>query len=102
MSAKEKLLAGWKLCLSFTKRDWELADYPVAIREQRIERDYEPSPSRGVPRRYAARIVNWWVMTGTGDTPGQAMEDLRDGLDRMKDARQRDGRAMPRPGEGIN
>jgi hypothetical protein len=101
MSAKEKLLAGWKLGLSFTKRDWELADYPVVIREQKIERDSEPSPSRGVARRYAARIVNWWVMTGTGDTPVQAMEELRDGFGRVKDARQRDSKVMPRPGTKV-
>jgi len=48
MSANEKLLAAWKLCLSFRKRDWELADYPVVIREQRVEPGSEPganSPS---------------------------------------------------------
>jgi hypothetical protein len=80
--------------LSFTKRDWKLADYPVVIREQKIERDSELAPSRGVPRRYAARIVNWWVMTGTGDTPGQAMKELSEGFDRMKDARQDEARKV--------
>lgn len=98
MSANEKLFAAWKLCLSFTKRDWELTDYPVVIREQKLEHDSERSPSRGVQQRYLARIVNWWVMTGGGDTPDQAMGELVDGFGRMKDARLRDGRTMPRPG----
>jgi hypothetical protein len=40
-------------------------------------------------------------MTGTGDTRGQAMQDLEDGFGRMKDARQRDSRAMPRPGTKV-
>jgi hypothetical protein len=98
MSANQKLLAAWKLCLSFRKRDWQRADYPVIIREQKLERDSDRSSSRGVQQRYLARIVNWWVMTGGGDTPGQAMAELVDGFGRIKDTRQRDGKAMPRPG----
>jgi hypothetical protein len=101
MSANEKLLAAWKLCLSLTKRNWELADYPVIIREQKVERDSERPPSRGVQQRYLARIVNWWVMTGGGDTPDQAMAELVDGFGRMKYARQRDQKAMPRPGTKV-
>jgi hypothetical protein len=98
MSANEKLSAAWKFCLSFTKRDWELADYPVVIREQKLERDSERSLSRGVQPRYLALIVNWWVITGAGDTPDQAMADLVDRFGHVKDARLRDGKVMPRPG----
>jgi hypothetical protein len=101
MSATEKLLAAWKLCLSLTKRDWELADYPVIIREQKPERDSDRSPSRGVQQRYLARIVNWWVMTGGGDTPDQAMTELVKGFGQIKETRQRDGKAMPRPGTQV-
>jgi len=70
----------------------------VIIREQKLERDSEGSHSRGLQQRYLARIVNWWVMTGGGDTPDQAMAELVDGFGRMKDTRLRDGKAMPRPG----
>jgi hypothetical protein len=101
MSANEKLFAAWKFCLSFTKQDWELGDYPVVIREQKLERDSERSLSRGVQQRYLARIVNWWVMTGGGDTPDQAMAELVDGFGRMKDTRLRDGKVMPRPGTKV-
>jgi hypothetical protein len=69
MSIPEKLLAAWRFCISFRKRDWQLADYPVVIRKQRLENESELSPSRGVQQRYLARIVNWWVMTGGGETP---------------------------------
>jgi hypothetical protein len=101
MSANEKLLAAWKFCLSLAKRDWELSDYPVVIRGQKLERESERSPSRGVQKRYLARIVNWWVMTGGGDTPDQAMAELVDGFRRMKDTRQRESKAMPRPGTKV-
>ncbi len=40
-------------------------------------------------------------MTGTGDTPEQAMRELSNGFGRMKDARQHDGRSMPRPGTNV-
>jgi hypothetical protein len=69
MSINENLLAAWKFCLSFRKRDWELADYPVVIRKQNLETESEKSSSGGVQHRYLARIVRWWVMTGGGDTP---------------------------------
>ncbi len=101
MSVNEKLLAAWKLCLSLTKRDWELADYPVVIRDQKLERASERSPSRGVQKRYLARIVNWWVMTGGGDTPDQAMAELVGSFRRMKDARQHESKTMPRPGTNV-
>lgn len=101
MSATEKLLAAWKLCLSYAKHDWELADYPVVIRDLGVEPDSERTPSRGVRQRYLARIVNWWVMTGAGDTPKHAMADLVNQFRRIKDSRQRDGKSMPRPGTKV-
>lgn len=78
-----------------------MADYPVVVREQKFERDSEPSLSRDIQQRYAARIVNWWLMTGTGDTPEAAMNELRDLFGRIKDARQRDSKAVPRPGTKV-
>ncbi len=45
MSAKETLKASSQLCLSFTKRDRDLSDYPTVIRKQR-EFDSEPSATK--------------------------------------------------------
>ena len=98
MSAHETLLAAWKLGLSFIKRNWKLTDYPVVIREQKVESESQHSPSRGVQQRYLARIVNWWVMTGGGSTPQEAMTDLMDHFDRMKGSRSDAGKPMPRRG----
>ena len=86
MSTKEKLLAVWKFCLSFRKHDWDAIDYPVVVREQAVENGSGPSLSQGVQPRYLARIVNWWVMTGGGETPTQAMADLVDQFGRIKKA----------------
>jgi hypothetical protein len=29
-----QILAAWKWCLSFRKRDWDLSDYPIIFRTQ--------------------------------------------------------------------
>lgn len=101
MSTKEKLLMAWKFCMSFRKPDWELCDYPVVVREQALENDSEPSTSQGVQPRYLARIVNWWVMTGGGETPTHAMASLADQFGRIKTVRLREGKGLPRPGTKV-
>jgi hypothetical protein len=40
-------------------------------------------------------------MTGGGDTPQQAMVDLESAFGRMKDTRESEGKAMPRPGTKV-
>jgi hypothetical protein len=99
MSAKETLTAKWKLCLSFTKSDWDLADYPTVIRKQ--VPDPGASDAREAPPPYSARIVNWWVMTGLGNTPEDAMQELAAQFARIKGDWQRDGKPMPRPGTKV-
>lgn len=99
MPVNENIKAAWKFCLSFTKREWELWDYPLVIRKQ--EPPQEPNVSeRGSPP-YAARIVNWWVMTGLGNTPEEAMNELAGQLAQMKENRHRERKPMPRPGTKV-
>ena len=62
---RNQLRAAWKFFLSLRKRDWELDDYPVVIREQEIDPNY--TGTRLKQRRYVVSIVNWGL-TGTGDT----------------------------------
>lgn len=100
MSAKETLEAAWKFCLSFTTPDWSLADYPTVIRKQEVP-NTEALAARQAPVPYSARIVNWWVMTGLGNTPREAMEDLGVHFARMRESRIRDGKSMPRPGTKV-
>ncbi len=99
-SLKESLIAMWKICRSFRRRDWELTDYPVVIRKQNIS-DGEPSAPRSAPHQYVARIVNWWVVTGGGNTPQEAMNTLTLQFNQMKDSKRREGKPMPRPGRKV-
>jgi hypothetical protein len=87
----------WKWLISFRKRDWELADYPVFICIQ------EPDPASGYdnPRfkmdRHLARIVNWHI-TGGGDTREEALNNLRDTFAAVKSKKKEAGEMLPRPG----
>jgi hypothetical protein len=92
---KNQIAALWKRCLSFRKHDWELSDYPVAIREQEVHPDY--SSARFTQHRFVAHIVNWAV-TGGGDTPQGAMSDLQDKFQSIKSAWKLEGRPLLRPG----
>jgi predicted RNase H-like HicB family nuclease len=98
MSAKETLTATWKFCLSFTKRHWDLADYPTVIRRQAPRSG--ASTDREAPP-YAATIVNWWVMTGLGNTPEEAMQELASQFAGIEGDWQQKGKPMPRPGTKV-
>jgi hypothetical protein len=43
-------------------------------------------------------VVNWWVLNGGGNTPGEAMENLAVQFGKMKADFERDGKPFPRPG----
>ena len=56
---KNQIAAFWKRCLSIRKKDWELNDYPVVIREHEFDPHF--SSGRFTQHRYVAYIVNWAV-----------------------------------------
>src|SRR5437016_4451074 len=101
MSWRETLVAAWKYCRSFRKSEWELSDYPVVIREQKTNLDLGFEPPRFEQQRYLARVVKWWVLNGGGNTPKAAMQDLAVRFEEMKSDREREGRALPRPGTTV-
>ena len=74
----ETLRVVWKYARSFLKRDWSADDYPVRVREQPAHAPHEDVP------RYAAQIINWWALTGLGETPEEALEDLARKLEEFK------------------
>ena len=78
-----------KWALSFLKSDWVLADYPVRLKEQ--DRVGEEAP------RYSAQIINWWQISGLGNTKDGALEDLNQMFLNIKENRV----SMPRPGTGL-
>jgi hypothetical protein len=92
---KNRIFAFWKHCLSFRKHDWELSDYPVAIREHKFNPDY--SSPRFTQHRYVAYIVNW-ALTGGGDTPQEAISDLQNKFQSIKSAWKLERRSLLRPG----
>lgn len=96
---RNRLLAGWKWLLSFTKSEWLFEDYPIAV--QRQIHDDDEVPSRLKPVAVSAAIVNWWVLSGSGDTPEAAVSDLKQNFSRQVDARRSEGKRMPRPGSHV-
>ena len=80
------LRATHKYLLSFLKSDWQLEDYPVRVVSQEASTDAEAVPG------WRAQIINWWLV-GFGNTPAQALEDLRKNLE----AARAEG-PLPRPG----
>jgi hypothetical protein len=92
---RDRLLSLWKLCLSIRKRDWELGDYPIAVREHEVDPKYEGT--RLKQHRYSAFIVGWGLH-GAGDSKPEAFEKLRNGFADAKTERLKSGASLPRPG----
>jgi hypothetical protein len=91
---RNQFQARWKFCLSFIKREWELRDYPVSIREQELDPTH--SGTRLKQRRYLAFIVNWGL-GGAGDTQTEALRELETVFETAK----RNRPLMPRPGARV-
>jgi len=84
----------WKYLRSFTKRDWSASDYPIRIRQ--FARGSE-SVGRLKSVRVEATVVNWWQMTGGGETRAEALADLGVHISALKAT----GKRLPRPGTGL-
>jgi hypothetical protein len=52
-------------------------------------------------QRYLARVVKWWVLTGGGNTPKEAMQDLAVHFEGMKSDRERAAKPLPRLGAAV-
>jgi hypothetical protein len=96
----ESVVAAWKLFLSFRKRSWILSDYPVVVRPQNAAGDLGYTSPRFKPYKYIARIVNW-SLAGGGETPEEAMRELRVNFENAATARRRKGMLLPRPGTAM-
>lgn len=98
MRVREQLHAAWKFCLSLRKRDWELGDFPVVIREQEIDPNY--AGTRLKHCRYTASILNWGL-AGAGDTEQEALQALEKSFATAKVERGKTGEPLPRPGTRV-
>jgi hypothetical protein len=93
-----QVFAFWKFCLSFRRRDWELEDYPVRIRNQKIEQELKAS--RFKQYRYIAYIVGW-PLSGAGDSRQQAISELDAKFKEAKIKKKREAMPLPRPGTHV-
>ncbi len=78
------------------RSDWTLRDYPLRVRHQAAEpSDFDP-PSGYVLIPWTVQIINWWQMSGDGDTREEAYADLERKFQEFRAANTR----LPRPGTG--
>src|SRR5687768_2324719 len=86
----ERISAFLSYVFSFRRREncWRFEDYPLRIRKQRTNDTDSEFPA------YCAQVINWWTMTGLGETPPAAKEDLRRNFDEYK----QNNDTIPRPG----
>lgn len=92
------LLAAWKYCISYRKAGWNLSDYPLHIVQQ-IDPEMEQSgPTwRRIPP-YRADIVNWHDISGIGETPEFAIQNLMEAFNKRRATEE----PLPRPGSRVS
>src|SRR3954469_7048383 len=81
-----------KYLLSFRKRTWTLADYPVTVRQQA-----GAGPDAPAVQPWLAQIAGWPQMPGLGDTREAALAHLAERLATY----QAGGQPLPRPGTRV-
>lgn len=86
----ERARAFFSYILSFRRRrnNWRFEDYPVRVRKQATG-----DPDADIPP-YCAQFINWWTITGLGNTPASAKDNLRQNFETYKQSND----SIPRPG----
>jgi hypothetical protein len=87
----------WKWCRSFAKTDWELEDYPVSVRKQKLDPDL---PARFTQHQYWARVLGWRIEAG-GASKAEALSVLGEQFAKRKFSWLDEGRTLPRPGVRV-
>lgn len=91
--AIDQLRALGRWLTSHRKRSWTLADYPIKVRSNPIIAELANVPAP----KFVAQVVNWWTMSGVGDTPAEALADLA----RAVEAHRASVGSLPRPGSRV-
>jgi len=86
--AKKFMLTIIKRLNSYFKRDWNLDDYPIKV--------YLNESAGEENVKFGARILNWPMMTGHGETEDKALDKLRENFDQFKNTKK-----LPRPGTTV-
>lgn len=87
----------WKRALSYRKRQWDFADYPITVRRQTF--DSVPDDAEHA-FRYWARVLGW-LIDETASTKAEAPTKLRGLYEIQKQLRIEKGEPIPRPGTKI-
>jgi hypothetical protein len=82
----------YKRLLSYFKSDWNLDDYPIRYREQKVENFRNLNDFK----KWSVQIINWWVMGGLGKTKSEAFLDLKANFESYKKEKE-----LPRPGVKV-
>ena len=70
----EALKAFFKTMLSYTKRKWDIGDYPLRYKNRG---DLNGLHDVGGLKPWVVQVINWWAMIGLGDTKQEAYEQLK-------------------------
>ncbi|MEW6206876.1 MAG: hypothetical protein AB1631_00810 [Acidobacteriota bacterium] len=92
----QQIKAAIKYLMSFIKTDWQLSDYPIRFRYQKTDPS-NLSSERLKPIPWVAQIINWWQISGLGQTKKEALADLEKSFNQFKER----GKQLPRPGTGL-
>jgi hypothetical protein len=87
----DQILAFWKRLLSYTKKTWNINDYPLRYKKQKNDKS---SDAESGIKEWSVQIINWWSLIGLGDTKSQAFDMLNDNFNSYK----RNHEKLPRPG----
>ena len=89
----DQLKALWKRLISYTKTTWKIDDYPLRYRKQ--INTTEPYNIDEL-KPWVVQIINWWVMTGLGETKKDAYEHLKSSFKNYLEYKK-----APRPGTSV-
>jgi hypothetical protein len=83
-----------KRILSYTNSNWNLNNYPIEFREQKML-DLSNTNLKMFP--WQARIINWYWMSGNGNTRREAFFELKENFEKYK----LEKKSLPRPGNKV-
>jgi hypothetical protein len=89
----EQLKVFLKKLLSYTKTKWDIDDYPLRYRKQT---DTKGEYNIGELKPWVVQVVNWWTMTGLGNTKQEAFQHLKSNFKSYLEYN-----PAPRPGTSV-
>lgn len=90
---EKTLKAIYKYFQSYNKKTWEFEDYPIRYKKARSVPGHY---NIGELKLWQVQIINWWVMSGVGDTKEEAYQMLKNDFNNYKQHFD-----LPRPGTKV-